>query len=147
MVLFKLRAPVREEAATQVRTPAPPLLLSPRAGVLRSRRAGLGQSVMAQPAAYLAMEGSEGGVANDKPPALLRAANILALLGIFAANGTAGKSIGAVARRWSNHIKPDGWALSIWLVIYALLVAFAVWQGRSATPRCSEIVKRIGWLF
>ena len=38
-------------------------------------------------------------------------------------------------------------ALSIWLVIYALLLGFVVWQFRSATPRCSEIVKRIGWLF
>ena len=92
--------------------------------------------------AFLATEG-----ASEKPPLALRVANILALLGIFAANGAAGKNIGAVARRWNNHIKPDGWALSIWLVIYSLLIGFVVWQYRSATPRCSEIVTRIGWLF
>ena len=51
----------------------------------------------------------EGGDANDKPALLLRLANVLALIGIFAANGFAGKNIGTVARRWSNHIKPDGW--------------------------------------
>jgi hypothetical protein len=59
----------------------------------------------------------------------------------------AGKNIGTVARRWSNHIKPDGWALSIWLLIYTLLIGFVVWQYRSTTPRASEIVNRIGWLF
>jgi benzodiazapine receptor len=75
-----------------------------------------------------------GGLAKQRSPATLRC-------------GQAGKNIGTVARRWSNHIKPDGWALSIWLVIYTLLIGFVVWQYRSATPRASEIVKRIGWLF
>ena len=84
----------------------------------------------------------EGGDANDKPALLLRLANVLALIGIFAANGFAGKNIGTVARRWNNHIKPDGWRVLLRVFPLAIGARFPHAQGSSGASATVPFVWR-----
>jgi hypothetical protein len=132
---------------------------------------------MAQPAdaAFLAMEDE-----NIKPPALLRVANILALLGIFVANGVVShlpthgpcdahrRRLSQAALTRDTSLRTGGQEhrhgraalvqphqarrlgpLDLARHLHPLdrVRRVAVQPYRSATPRASEIVKRIGWLF
>ena len=85
--------------------------------------------------------------APEKPTALLRGANVAAFCFTLATNGTAGKAVRNVSRKYANRITPDGWAFSIWGIIYCLVLAFLVYQAKCATPRSADIVNRIGWWF
>eukprot|EP01050_Picozoa_sp_SAG11_P030427 SAG11_NODE_9001_length_955_cov_0.864486_1_plen_222_part_01 len=62
----------------------------------------------------------------------------------MAVNGLAGGSVGAVSHKYPNDIVPDGWAFSIWGIIYTLLMAFCVWQ---CCAEAKTVVKQIGWAF
>lgn len=73
---------------------------------------------------------------------LLRIANTASFAVALVANGTAGKGIGEISRRYANDIVPDGWAFAIWGIIYTLLFGFLAFQW---TGRGIATVNNIGW--
>jgi hypothetical protein len=90
---------------------------------------------------------ADGGGGSEQPSAALRAANALSFVAALAANGAVGSKVGDVSHKYPNKIVPDGWAFSIWGIIYTLLIGFVVYQARCPTKRSSHIIDRIGWLF
>ena len=69
-------------------------------------------------------------LAAEKPSALLRVSNCAAFVFVCATNGLAGGSVGKVSNNYANHIVPDGWAFSIWGIIYTFLFGFLVYQAK-----------------
>lgn len=67
-----------------------------------------------------------GGQALERPSAALRGMNVLSFVAAIGANGLAGGKIGSISRKYENDIVPDGWAFSIWGLIYSLLFGFIV---------------------
>ena len=90
----------------------------------------------------------DGGAAAAQPvPLRLRLANAIAFVACVAVNGFAGGSVGTISHKYPTKIVPDGWAFSIWGIIYTLLLGFVGYQFRSSTPSSSTIVNRVGGLF
>jgi len=58
-------------------------------------------------------------------------------------------TIGEVSGNYRTLFTPAGYAFAIWGVIYLLLIAFVVYQGRGlfGSPRKPELVDRTGWWF
>ena len=56
--------------------------------------------------------------------------NCAAFVFVCATNGLAGGSVGKVSNNYANHIVPDGWAFSIWGIIYTFLFGFLVYQAK-----------------
>lgn len=54
-----------------------------------------------------------------------------------------------VSQKFENLFTPAGYAFSIWGIIYLLLLAFVVFQGRSLFKKveCDGFVEKIGWWF
>jgi hypothetical protein len=54
-----------------------------------------------------------------------------------------------VSRSFENLFTPAGYAFSIWGIIYLLLFAFVIYQGRSLFKKAENdgIVEKIGWWF
>lgn len=54
-----------------------------------------------------------------------------------------------VSQKFENLFTPAGYAFSIWGIIYLLLLAFVVFQGRSLFKKVESdgIVEKIGWWF
>ena len=84
---------------------------------------GKGQkgSAGAKAAGYMDMGG-----APERPSAVLRGLNVVSFVAALGTNGFAGGSIGTISRKYSNDIVPDGWAFSIWGIIYTLLLGFVI---------------------
>ncbi|QRR00625.1 tryptophan-rich sensory protein [Dyadobacter sandarakinus] len=85
----------------------------------------------------------------------LQIANIIALLATLVINYLSNTGIFAdstmatVSAAYQNFFTPDGYAFSIWILIYVGLGAFVIYQSRglfNAKP-CPEEVGQIGWLF
>jgi translocator protein len=55
-----------------------------------------------------------------------------------------GPSMGAISGRYPTYVVPAGYAFSIWSLIFALALAYAIWQ---ALPRQREnlLLRRVGW--
>lgn len=82
---------------------------------------------------------------DETPPSIvLRVGNVVSFVLALAANGTVGRDIGKVAKDYESKISADGWAFSIWSIIYLLLAGFAVYQYILKTERSGAIVKSIG---
>lgn len=52
--------------------------------------------------------------------------------------------IGAVSRRYPTYVVPAGYAFAIWSLIFALSLAYAVYQALPARTR-SPLLRRVGW--
>jgi hypothetical protein len=53
--------------------------------------------------------------------------------------------VGQVSDRYPTYVVPAGYAFSIWSVIFALSLAYAVWQALPA--QCANpLLRRVGWL-
>ena len=90
----------------------------------------------------------DGGAAAAQPvPLRLRLANAIAFVACVAVNGFAGGSVGTISHKYPTKIVPDGWAFSIWGIIYTLLIGFVGYQFQTSTPSSSAIVNRVGGLF
>lgn len=83
--------------------------------------------------------------------ALRQLTNVIGIALTVAVNAAAvalplnGISTGELADRFPVLIQPAGWAFSIWSLIYAGLIAYAVYQALPS-QRTSPILRRIGWL-
>ncbi len=53
--------------------------------------------------------------------------------------------VGSVSDRFPTYVVPAGYAFSIWGLIFALCMAYAVWQALPA-QRESPLLRRVGWL-
>jgi hypothetical protein len=53
--------------------------------------------------------------------------------------------VGAISDRYPTYVVPAGYAFSIWSLIFALSIAYAVWQMLPA-QRENPLLRRIGWL-
>ncbi|HEX6910171.1 MAG TPA: hypothetical protein VF142_07245 [Longimicrobium sp.] len=53
--------------------------------------------------------------------------------------------VGSVSDRFPTYVVPAGYAFSIWGLIFALCIAYAVWQALPAR-RESPLLRRVGWL-
>lgn len=67
-----------------------------------------------------------GDEASERPSPLLRGLNVVSFAAALATNGFAGGRIGTISRKYDNDIVPDGWAFSIWGIIYTLLFGFVI---------------------
>jgi hypothetical protein len=58
-------------------------------------------------------------------------------------------TIGAVSNGYKSIFTPAGYTFAIWGVIYLLLIAFAVYQGRSlfVSVKDDSVVNKTGWWF
>ena len=56
-----------------------------------------------------------------------------------------GADVGAVSDRYPTYVVPAGYAFSIWGLIFALSLAYAVWQALPA-QRERPLLRRVGWL-
>jgi hypothetical protein len=92
--------------------------------LLSRERMGKGQkgSAGAKAAGYM----DAGGALEERPSAVLRGVNVLSFVAALGTNGFAGGSIGTISRKYENDIVPDGWAFSIWGIIYTLLLGFVI---------------------
>lgn len=54
-------------------------------------------------------------------------------------------SVGSVSDRYPTFVVPAGYAFSIWGLIFALCIAYAVWQMLPA-QRENPLLRRVGWL-
>ena len=77
----------------------------------------------AKAAGYMDAGGAE---APEAPSRVLRGLNVLSFVAALGTNGLAGGSIGTISRKYDNNIVPDGWAFSIWGIIYTLLLGFVI---------------------
>ena len=77
----------------------------------------------AKAAGYMDAGGAE---APEAPSRVLRGLNVLSFVAALGTNGFAGGSIGTISRKYDNNIVPDGWAFSIWGIIYTLLLGFVI---------------------
>lgn len=53
--------------------------------------------------------------------------------------------VGQISDRYPTYVVPAGYAFSIWSLIFALSLAYAVWQMMPA-QRENPLLRRIGWL-
>ena len=53
--------------------------------------------------------------------------------------------VGSVSDRYPTYVVPAGYAFSIWGLIFALSLAYAVWQALPA-QRANPLLRRVGWL-
>ncbi len=53
--------------------------------------------------------------------------------------------VGSVSDRYPTYVVPAGYAFSIWGLIFALSIAYAVWQMLPA-QRENPLLRRVGWL-
>lgn len=53
--------------------------------------------------------------------------------------------VGAISDRYPTYVVPAGYAFSIWSLIFALSIAYAVWQMLPA-QRENPLLRRVGWL-
>lgn len=53
--------------------------------------------------------------------------------------------VGQVSDRYPTYVVPAGYAFSIWSLIFALSIAYAVWQMLPA-QRENPLLRRVGWL-
>jgi MFS family permease len=53
--------------------------------------------------------------------------------------------VGAISDRYPTYVVPAGYAFSIWSLIFALSIAYAVWQLLPA-QRENPLLRRVGWL-
>jgi hypothetical protein len=53
--------------------------------------------------------------------------------------------VGQVSDRYPTYVVPAGYAFSIWGLIFALCIAYAVWQALPA-QRENPLLRRVGWL-
>lgn len=53
--------------------------------------------------------------------------------------------VGGISDRYPTYVVPAGYAFSIWSLIFALSIAYAVWQALPA-QRESPLLRRVGWL-
>ena len=56
-----------------------------------------------------------------------------------------GPSIGEISDRYPTYVVPAGYAFTIWNLIFALSLGYAVWQALPA-ERESPLLRRVGWL-
>jgi len=85
---------------------------------------------------------------DETPPSVaLRVGNVVSFVLCLAANATVGKDIGKVSRNYTTNISPDGWAFSIWGLIYIMITCFVIYQTILKTERSAAIVNSIGYLF
>lgn len=56
-----------------------------------------------------------------------------------------GPSIGAISDRYPTYVVPAGYAFTIWNLIFALSLGYAIWQCFPA-QRANPLLRRIGWL-
>ena len=83
-------------------------------------------------------------------PLLMKAINTLTLLAVIALNGLAatgamsGDSIGVIANRYQSLFLPANWVFGIWSLIYAGLIAGAVYQWLPIEGS-RRAVERLGW--
>jgi hypothetical protein len=54
-------------------------------------------------------------------------------------------AVGGVSDRYPTYVVPAGYAFSIWSVIFALSLAYAVWQ-MMPPQRQNPLLRRVGWL-
>jgi hypothetical protein len=78
--------------------------------------------------------------------------NVLAVIAVIVVNGLAnalplnGQTQGEISDRFDVFFVPAGYAFSIWGLIYAGLIAFAVYQALP-TQRKNARLRRVGYLF
>jgi len=77
----------------------------------------------------------------------LRVGNVVSFVLCLAANATVGKDIGKVSRNYTTNLNTDGWAFSIWGLIYTMITGFVIYQAILKTERSAAIVNSIGYLF
>jgi hypothetical protein len=53
--------------------------------------------------------------------------------------------VGAISDRYPTYVVPAGYAFSIWSLIFALSIAYTVWQFLPA-QRENPLLRRVGWL-
>lgn len=56
-----------------------------------------------------------------------------------------GPSIGAISDRYPTYVVPAGYAFSIWSLIFAISLAYGVWQALPG-QRQNPLLRRVGWL-
>jgi hypothetical protein len=56
-----------------------------------------------------------------------------------------GPSIGEISDRYPTYVVPAGYAFTIWNLIFALSLAYAVWQALPS-ERGNPLLRRVGWL-
>lgn len=54
-------------------------------------------------------------------------------------------NVGDISDRYPTYVVPAGYAFSIWSVIFALSIAYAVWQMLPAQT-ANPLLRRVGWL-
>ena len=96
---------------------------------------------------FAATTGASDGGGKAEPPVWLRCVNVLSFAGALVANGTAGSRVGKVSHKYDNDIVPDGWAFSIWALIYTGLTGFCIYQVILPTACSKAAVGRIGPLW
>ncbi|MEY4608079.1 MAG: hypothetical protein RL625_296 [Gemmatimonadota bacterium] len=80
----------------------------------------------------------------------MKSINLLTLLGVIALNGLAatgvmsGDSIGEIANRYQSLFLPANWVFGIWSLIYAGLIAGAIYQWLPLEG-ARRAVARLGW--
>ena len=56
-----------------------------------------------------------------------------------------GPSIGEISDRYPTYVVPAGYAFTIWSLIFALSLGYAVWQALPS-ERENPLLRRVGWL-
>ncbi|HKQ78783.1 MAG TPA: tryptophan-rich sensory protein [Blastocatellia bacterium] len=56
-----------------------------------------------------------------------------------------GPSIGEISDRYPTYVAPAGYAFTIWSLIFALSLGYAVWQALPS-ERENPLLRRVGWL-
>jgi hypothetical protein len=83
---------------------------------------------------------------NDRPRQIC---NVVFAVGQAAAPGITPllglPQVGSVSDRYPTYVVPAGYAFSIWGLIFALCIAYAVWQMLPA-QRANPLLRRVGWL-
>lgn len=55
-----------------------------------------------------------------------------------------GPSIGAISAKYPTYVVPAGYAFSIWTLIFALTLGYAIWQALPS-QRHHAVLRRVGW--